>query len=243
VTLVQTLLLLAAIFPLLIYSDYQAKRKANNDPDIDFDLNTRNSSFLLSFTPFIALFYTEHFWLTLLYLVPLYLYFGILMFIANKKNWCPFFKFDIALYGSSGLIVTIIAYFIWFHEGLLSSPQTGVELTINKDTTLTVWPFYVFAFLFVSAFFTHQLLPKKQRSESNVAFIVLVIQAISYPILALFTEYYWWSMLAGLVAYIISMPILLRPLTGSSRGGIGFVLSYIYMMAATGSILVYAFLF
>jgi len=242
-TLYQTLLLLSVIFPLLIYSDYREKNKADLDPNIEFDLNTRNSNFLISFTPFIALFYTENFWLTLLHLIPLYLYFAILMFIANKKDWCPFFKADISIYGSSGLVVTIIAYFIWFHEGVLSTPDTEAKLIETKETAPVFWPFYVFVTLFVSAFFANTFQPKKNRSESNTAFIVLTIQAIGYPILALFTDYYWWSMLVGLIAYAVSILILLRPLPDSSRGGIGFVLSYIYMMIATGSILVYAFLF
>ncbi len=242
-TLYQTLLLLAAIFPLLIYSDYKEKHKADTDPDIEFDLNSRSSGFVLSFAPFLALFYTEHFWITLIYLIPLYLYFGLLMYIANKKQWCPFFVTDIAVYGSSGLMVTVIAYFIWFHEGVLSPQETEMVTVETKNMASVVWPFYVMTGLFIVGFLINRLAPKKNRSEANSAFMMVAIQAISYPILALFTDYYWWTMLAGLVAYAVALPIILRALPDSSRGGIGFVLGYIYMMAATGSILLYAFLF
>ncbi len=242
-TLYQTLLLLSAIFPLLIYTDYREKRKADSDQDSEFDLNSRNSGFVLSFAPFLALFYTEHFWITLLYLIPLYLYFGLLMYIANKKQWCPFFVTDIAIYGSSGLMVTIIGYFIWFHEGVLSPSETTVVSVANEKAVIVVWPFYVMAGLFIAGFIVNKLASKKNRSEANAAFKILALQAIGYPVLPLFTDYYWWTMLAGLVAYVIALPIILRVLTDSSRGGIGFVLGYIYMMAATGSILLYAFLF
>lgn len=247
-TITITLALIAAIFPLFIYADYKKKYLADNNPDIDFDYNDRSVTFILSFTPFAALFYADHFWLSLLYMVPLYAYFGSIMYVATKKSWCKFMTHDMYLYPSSGLIVTIICYFIWFHGGILSPDDTN---TINGNTVSaakeisspSVWPYYIFGALAASILITILYVRLKLDSKSSTAANLLLPTAIIFPLLPLFIDSYWWGMLATFVSVLIMMPLATDQLPVSSRGGIGFVVGYIYMMAATLSILLYAILF
>ena len=241
-----TLALIAAIFPLFIYADYRKKYLADNNPDIDFDYNDRSTTFILSFTPFAALFYADHIWLSLLYMVPLYAYFGIIMYIATRKSWCKYMTHDMYLYPSSGLIVTIICYFIWFHGGVLSPDDASAvgktALASKEISPPSVWPYYVFGGLSGSILITILYTRLKRESKSSSANLLLPT-AIIFPLLPLFIDSYWWGMLATLISMLIMMPLATDQLPVSSRGGVGFVIGYIYMMAATLSILLYAILF
>ncbi len=242
-----TLLVIVAIFPLIIYTDFRLKRTADNSPNIEFDYNERSSVFIIAFTPFIALFYNENFWTVFLYFIPLYAYFSILMYIANKKSWCPFSKVDIYLYMSSGLITTVLAYYIWFHEGLLTTQTvTTNSQTINaliKETDSSVWPYYVFGLLLGSILLSALLekLSKSDKPDSSGSLLTFAV--IIFPLLPLFIESYWWGMLAGLGSLLLVMPLVGSLLPGSVRGGMSFVLSYIFMMTVTLSIIIYAILF
>lgn len=243
-----TLLVLVVIFPLFILADFKLKRTADRNPEIEFDYNERSTIFILSFTPFIALFYDEYFWKVILLLIPLYAYFGIFMYISNKKSWCPFRKVDLYLYASSGLITTILAYYIWFHDGLLVSKTTSTisATTASKlveNSPPSVWPYYVFGLLLTSILIS-TIYEKYSRSDKpGSSSTLLTFAVIIFPLLPLFVQSYWWGMLAGLSSLLVVTPLVSSLLPGSIRGGMSFVLSYIFMMTATLSIILYAILF
>jgi len=243
-----TLFVLTVIFPLFIYADFKLKRVADNNPDIDFDYNERSTIFIISFTPFIALFYSEQFWKVLLYLIPLYAYFSIFMYISNKNSWCPFRKDDLYLYTSSGLITTILAYYIWFHDGLLvtktintASVKAANNLVVNSSPS--VWPYYVFGLLLGFILLSALLETFSKSNKPGSSSTLLTFAVIIFPLLPLFIESYWWGMLAGLSSLLVMTPLVSSLLPGDVRGGMSFVLSYIFMMTSMLSIILYAILF
>ncbi|VAW82189.1 hypothetical protein MNBD_GAMMA12-1026 [hydrothermal vent metagenome] len=241
------LTLIAASFPLFIYADFRQKRTADNDPDIEFDYNARTTSFVMMFTPFAALFYAEQFWITLFYMAPLYVYFWILMYIANKKSWCPFSKADVFI-SSSGLTTTIIAYYIWFHEGILvtnsnQSASSSVASDIASNTGPAIWPYYAFAILLSTIFISTLYEKYSANKKPGLSSSLITPAAVVLPLLPLFIEYYWWGMLVSIASFIIILPTVsaLRPI--SVRGGMSFIMMYIHMMAVTLSVILYAILF
>jgi len=244
-TIYSALLLIAAIFPLFIYIDFRNKRAADNNPDIEFDYNGRGTTFVMMFSPFVTLFYTDFFWTALLYMVPLYVYFSVLMVIANKKSWCPFSKADLFI-ASSGLTTTVLAYYIWFHKGILV-PQTTALTTSSSHSSNnadpSIWPYYVFGILLATILISALYEKNSNSKKSGLASSLLAPVAVIFPLLPLFIESYWWGMLASLMSLILVMPIISKLLPISTRGGMSFVVSYIYMMAATLSIILYAILF
>ncbi len=241
------LILIAASFPVFIYADFRQKRAADNDPKIEFDYNARTTSFVMTFTPFAALFYADQFWTTLLYMGPLYVYFWIFMYIANKKSWCPFNKGDV-LISSSGLTTTIIAYYIWFHEGILvtkpgQTVTTSVTGDIISNTNSASWPYFAF-FILLSTIFISTLYEKHSHNKKHgLSSRLITPAAVILPLLPLFIEYYWWGMLVSTASFIIILPAVSALRSISVRGGMSFIMMYIYLMAATLSVILYAILF
>ena len=242
-TLYMTLLLAAALFPLLAYSDYKQKIKADNNPDIEFDYNHRATTLLMTFIPFSILFYTENFWINFLWLAPLYGYFWIIIYFTNKKPWSPFTAHDITLYGSSGFTGTILAYFIWFHKGSLAVDSTITATSKSANISSSVWPYYVFASIVILMLLASYAGRKLKEKYSRAYELPLLLATLSFPILPLFIYHYWWGVLASIITYLILLNIAMQCMSDSARGGVGFAFSYIYMMALTLSIIIYAIWF
>lgn len=233
------LLTMALVFPLLIYSDTKARLKAEQAPDAFYDLNKRSTISVILFTPFAALFYTENFWSNLLYFIPLYLYFWLLMYLANKKNWFPSFSSEVPMYGAMGFFITVIGYFIGFHEGIMVDEPVSGELE-NPDPA--VWPYYAFAVIGIVTLII-ALIEALRGQKIQSSALMVFIMAVVYPLLPLFTATYWWGLLGGFLVFSLLMPISLSRLPGDVKGGIGFFMGYSFMMATSLSILLYAFLF
>ena len=245
VTIYTTLLLIAAIFPLSLYSDYRKKKIADNDPEIEYDHNDNSRKFIIVFTPFCVLFFTEQFWLHLLYLVPLYAYFIGLTYFASKKGWALYMKHEISMHASSGVMMTILAYFIWFHEGILT-PETSTATTPTDMATFplvhTLWPYYAFAGLIV-AIIIASLYEHFRKINTSISGKLFVVMAFANPLLPLFTHYFWWGQLAGAVVFIAVLSYMTSRAKLNVQGGMQFFMGYVYMMVLTLSVIIYAFLF
>lgn len=235
----QALLLIAALFPLFIFVDYKSQIKAASELSGDFDVNERLSTAGLAFSPFVLLFYTDDIWVNSLYLIPLYAFFSLLMYIANKNAWCAFFTSDIYINAGSGIMVMFICYFIFFHEGVFN--EARIEASI-EDTSYPVWPYYL-AVITAGVGVSVVLLRKFLKLKPGVFSFVLVIMSIVFPLLPLFIQSYWWGMFASMIAMFIFAPVMLAGMDETARGGVGFVFAYLFMMVSMLSLLLYAFLF
>ena len=243
-TIFTTLVLFTAVFPLFIFFDHLKKKVVDRNPEMEFDYNDRPSQIILTFTPLSILFFTENFWINLAYLIPLYVYFQLLMTIANKKHCAIYLKTDIPMYANGGVVVTVIAYFIWFHEGVLA-PEATVAQAVTKTSVVeeqSKWPYYVFASLFVLAIGS-SIIERLKRIEPKGSGKVLVLMTFCNPILPLFTHFFWWGQLLSFVVFATVMSDVSKRSEISVRGGMGFALGYFYMMTLTLSIILYAILF
>jgi len=250
----ELLLLIAATFPLLILIDYRSKRETDKNPDIEFDLNSRMTISGLTFIPFSLLFYTENFWMNFLYFLPLYTYFYVWMMVANKKAWCPYSFSDLKVFGVSGFIGTVIAYYLFFHEGVLDSSapvESANELGVNEQSAndpairerdYAEWPYYTALALVVMTLLIVGL-ERAFRKEPNVSSLMLLVLAVALPVLPLFIEHYWWGLLVAVILTGVCVPLVLKVLDDTEQGAIMFVVGYFFMMACFASILLYAFLF
>lgn len=245
----ELLLLIAGIFPLLIFIDYRAKRKADNTPEIEFDLNSRMTISGLTFVPFVLLFYTENFWDNFLYFIPLYAYFYVWMMIASHKSWCPYTFTDLKIFGLSGFIGTIIAYYLFFHEGVLDDPLNAESVNAQRESEQGMseriysdWPYYTALGLAVMTLLTLSL-ERLFKKNPDVSSLMLFLLAIALPSLSLFIEHYWWGLMGAVLILGTFIPLVLNAFDDTARGAIVFVVGYFFMMACVASILLYAFLF
>ena len=233
----------AALYPLTIYADYKEKQKLDADPEKEYDYNGQLSTMALLFIPYAVLFYTEQFWANLLLYIPLYIYcFGMLFYVYKKGYFAipPM----IAAYASPGqFMLVIIAYYLFFDEGVLSDTQTLSATTEEaiKQTEYAMWPYVTFVTIWLTTI-ASCLLERKERITPNIPGALIFLSIATLPTLPLFTHIYWWGLLASLVGFLTILFAMFgkRSDTGAGAGSAFF---YFYMMTTMGSIILYAFLF
>jgi len=248
------IIILAFLAPLLMFQDKQARIKAESEPDGNYDPNGQVSSVIVGFAPFTLLFYTESFWLHTLYFIPLYLYFWVALVLISKERWFSGEATSVFFHGLGGFVLTVLGYYLFFHDGVLVEPEHVVTDTAEAVMTVTdlqgtlvqsgdaEWPFLIFASLVLGTLVVRgsEFLLKREPGLSSM---LALASAIVLPILPLFTSNYWGGIISGFIALLVLLLSLFSGEKASSRAGVGFIYFYIYMMSFILSLIIYAFLF
>ncbi len=236
--------LIALVLPAAMFFDYRLQKKAEANPLATYKINQRLSYTLMLLAPYAILFFSDNFWINILYLVPLFLYAALLAQLAYKKGWSPVGPAMVFVTFPGSVGVTVIIYYIFFHEGVLSPDVTQLANTgiANKEHTISLWPFYIYGLLLFTQL-VYGLIERKKGAETNKSVDFLFIQVLAFNILPLFTQHYWWLMLAGVIMFFAIVQSVANRMKLSSRVGMRFVLIFFYMMAATASIVLYTILF
>ncbi len=231
------LIVAAVLIPIFIGIDFVIKRmsKKNQEDEVNVDEHSLPDTFVY-FLPFAALYYSEPFWLNLGMLAGVAVYGGLLLLIANRNNHLGG-QIEMFVFRAMGsLIVTILGYYIFIHEGVLSDEAAVQEATTSSDSWLSYWPYAVYALVIIP-------LLSKPADENADATPKLIVAIIAFNTLPLFTDYFWWALLAGVIVFLSVSKVVIDRMDVTVKGGASFFLSYIYMMAAMASIIVYAVLF
>ena len=255
-----------AIYALLltIITILEGRQTPQGDPPMK---NAKTSEFFILICPYIALFYSDHFWNHLLFTVPLLIYGVVLTRIANLRGSLAY-HFDALISLMVGsFLLAIILYFLFFHDGALSDSEVSTVAPAehsNSDEPAESWlpsflqpivtylPYLVFVGLGVHAVYVRMQRKRLTASMENVpneglripyGHISLVITVPLLTLLPLLTGYYWWMLLAGIILYFQIMSNRIPQMEVSLRGGIGMVSVYLFMGMVMLSIILYAVLF
>lgn len=188
-----------------------------------------------AFSPFIALAYTDHFWTSLLWTLPVILAVTATQRVFYRKGWLDTPSELVVLAPGSYLLV-IIAYFMFFHEGLVES--SPVEPETAGTGAPSSWSIYWLSALYVTCFLL-AIVPKK--ADSTFLSLVFLIPAIT--ILPFFTGHYFWFMLLGFLLLLVSVHRGIKHMEAGSVGALSAIGGYFYLLAAFASIVVYAILY
>jgi len=234
------LIIFAALFPFIVRLDYKEKQKADADPDKSYDYNRQLLSMVLVFMPYSLLFYTDDFWNNILLYIPLYLYCLGFLYFTYCKKWFEVPP-GLAAFNSLGqFLLVVIAYYLFFHDGVFSEPEVVPELThrlVNNDEVW--WPYGVFAGIWLASV-VFVFLARLGRFYQDASMLLIWAALFGLPLLPFFMTSYWGGMLAGLVGVISLLYICSRH---EGFGSASFALLYFYILTAFGSMTVYAFLY
>ncbi|WP_346838556.1 hypothetical protein [Microbulbifer sp. SAOS-129_SWC] len=193
---------------------------------------------LVLLAPFLSLFYTEHFWTSLILTLPVILVSYLTQRICYQMGRLDTSPEVLALTPGSYLI-SILVYFLLFHHGVLSESQ----VTVSADTSETFsshqrgtgfWAYLTYFSVFCVT------MTRKSNDGISLSTLALVL---AVTILPFFTGHYWYAMLAGLGMLLIALQRAFRVMEAGSSGGLSFMSGYLYLMAAFASMLMYAILF
>jgi hypothetical protein len=233
-TILHLTLILAAIYPLLLFWDYRTAR----NPETGEYKAQRISESLTLFAPFALLYYHEAFWHNLMfYFIPLYIYFLLLALVMQKK-----FKlasaFDMLLVVSGGsFMLSMIGYYIFFHQGAFAPAPEVVETIEQTQTGLWIWwPLAAAILAAVSIVILLKIISEKMHAVLlfSLAFVLLV--------LPFFSHHPYWAMLLSTVLFFYTAFAAAKQ-SGSSGSGAYAALFFFYMLAQFFALMVYAFLF
>ncbi|MCX2800276.1 hypothetical protein OQJ68_00580 [Microbulbifer thermotolerans] len=221
---------------LAIIDCYIAKKKRKITENSD--LRSDRLSDLVVLTPFLALLYTENFWLNLVCTLPIILTSFLAQTFFYRKGWLASPPEFLTLSPGSYLLA-VVGYFIFFHQGFLGDSNMDSALTTAGESKspyswLNLWPYaaYLVFFLFATT-----------RKSTNGIYLSILIMVLAVNILPFFTGYYWWSMLAGFCILAVTVRRAMDVLEPGSGGAVSFVGGYFYLITAFGSILAYAILY
>lgn len=227
------LLITAIGSTLLLLLDCRSSIKESPAAGATTGSNDRLSDLAL-LSPFIALFYTDTFWTSLLFTVPLILVVLTMQSICYRKGWLSTPPEPLAL-APGVYLLAILGYFMFFHEGL-AGPNAGSENIVERDrpSWIDYWPYaaYLITFTFTAT----------RRSTDGICLSILFL-ALANCILPFFTDHYWWAMLAGFVMLMLVLNRGLRHLGQDEGGALSMIGGYFYMLTAFGSVIVYAILY
>lgn len=231
-------LYLAVIFVIVsILIDCINTRRSKLLTEYVYDENNRLGDILLMFLPFMALFYASEFWMALLYLVPVIMFGGFLQWVMYRFRYLNNGPTMVYFMGPGSCLLAILGYFLFFHHGWLSTGGEDIPALNHSQSEvswLSFWPYAIYTVIFFSAL-TNVNKPNSESTENLV-----VIMLLSFNILPLFTNFYWWALSIGAASFFFFITFLMKRMEGSSRGAMGMVASYFYMMAAVGSVMAYA---
>ena len=174
---------------------------------------------------------------------------GFVQWWLSLKSICFFSKESWIVHSSGSLVLLIVLYFLFYHEGVLTEDtlvKSSVDNIVLSENSIaenqSMWPYITYAILilvYFSAYVLQGLRPKAKELLSLFNFIMAVV----FPLLAMFTAYFWWLLLISSIVNIVLMQLTTSGQEESVKGGFGFVAVYFMMMSVMGSIMIYAFLF
>lgn len=230
--------ILTAIACLLVLVDcYALRGKATGAEEVSHR-NERLSD-LVFLAPFAALFYTEYFWTSLIFTLPIILAVIATQWACHRKRWIDR-PSELILLVPGSYLLTLIVYFIFFHDGFLAESNPTPEVIADRTaessafTWLGFWPYAIYAFGF--------LLAITRKSTDGICLSALLL-ILAITILPFFTGHYWWSMLAGFGLLLFTGHRAFSILESGSAGAFSLVSGLFYMISAFGSVLAYAFLY
>ncbi len=138
-------------------------------------------------------------------------------------------------------LLTIIAYFIFFHEGIFTASAPAVDSTLSQDPEspeatgwLYYWPYLVILGCFIPTMITN---------NDSIFSVSLLLLILAITIMPFFTGYYWSTMGGGFLLLLVAVNRMFKVLKSDEAGGASFISSFFYMMAAFFSIVIYAVFF
>ncbi|MCW8128695.1 hypothetical protein [Microbulbifer halophilus] len=160
---------------------------------------------LIFFTPFIALYYHDEFWINLPFTLPLILITVATQGFAYKKGWLKASPEEWTMIPGPYLLA-IVGYFMFFREGILTTPSpssTAPEISVEMETSgwVSFWPYITGLSIF--------LFTITRKSTDGITLSLLLFTLI-ITILPFFTDHYWWAMGAGLVLFLIAVQRMFR---------------------------------
>lgn len=221
-TLIYLIIILAVVYPFLLFWDFKTMR----DPETgDYKSHFLSDSLAL-FAPFAALLYHENYWQVLLfYFVPLHLYFVGLAWLLKRK-FVEFPSFEmISTVASGSFILSIIAYYLFFHQGAMAEAPKEVVQTIDHPW----WIWWPFAGIVLSAWITALI-----NSEKLIWALGMVLLILPY-----FSHHPLWAMLSTVVAMFWCCFSMAQKQGNSAY--VAFLM--FYLLAQVGSLIVYAIFF
>ena len=224
-----------------ILGDYQQKIKSERDPNIELDPNNNFAGTVVMFTPFVALFYSDQFYLALLLMSALVLYGYVLVTLAKHYGLIGYGSEIIRTVGPGSIMLSVIGYYLFFHSGSLSNEITVQP--VKQDLALNFWPLYVYGGLILLAAIMKWAANKSEKIvELNEMAVIVAIVILN--ILPFFTHFYWWAMLISFIVFIIIFITLMGVHKDPSvKGAFGFVVGYVFMLISGVNIAVYAIFF
>jgi hypothetical protein len=227
-TILHLILIMALAYPLLLILDCRALAKADKD-------SQRASDSLTLVTPVALLYYHEAFWHNLIfYFIPLYLYFLLLAWIAQKKFRLESAVVMLLVLMGGSFVLSTIGYFMFFHEGSLAAEKEVVETVVETPTSLWVW--WPIAAGVVLAIIATTIFKFRKNTEALLIPIALVFLTLPF-----FSHHPYWAMLLNTVLFLYSMGVAAEK-SGSGAGAYS-AFFFFYLLAQFGALIVYAVLF
>jgi hypothetical protein len=187
--------------------------------------------------PFALLFYHQDFWHNLVYyFVPLYCYFIVLVWLMRKRYIFSSILSMVLINANGGFLLTIISYYIFFHQGVLAPEVEATKIAEQNEMGLWIWwPIGVA----VLAFFLNMILQAGMGEKGEALLFPL---ALVFLVLPFFSHHPYWAMLLNTVLFFNFC--LFTAKQGDSTGaGAYSALFFFYMMAQMAALIVYAIFF
>ncbi|BFM10667.1 hypothetical protein R50072_08200 [Simiduia litorea] len=210
-------------------------RLDNKEPAIDA---------VLMLSPFLVFFYPQAFWLNFSGFMALWALGCCAVYGLNRFGFLDHSLELQKLMGPGIALLVGIGYLIFLHQGPLASTveSSVTELTtadaplLERVVTLfPAWLWWAYG-LFISV----SVLMARHKDGTMLAALLLLL---GLAILPFYTGYYWWSLGAGVIVFLLALKPLLYAMDETSKGGIAFVLVFLAQMIFVGSIVVYAIFF
>ena len=216
-------LILSIVYPLLYLRDIRIRSK----PDVDVKQSPLTSDSVVLFAPFITLFYHDNFWPALLYyFLPFFGYCAVVTFAIQRWKKVDAQLQMIAIHGVGSVILTLVAYYLFFHEGTLADEPVATQSDTHTSHWWQWWPFVV---VVLTAWLTVKL-----NSEKWIWFL-----GIAFLVLPFFSHHPLWLML------LTSLAFLQVTFSLAQKQGSGAYVAFFmfYMMAQVATLILYAVLF
>lgn len=232
-TILYLTLILGAIYPFLLCWDVRTAR----NPETGEYQSQRISDTFTVLAPFALLYYHEYFWHNLIfYFIPLYVYFLLLAWIAQKKFQLAS-AFEMLLVVSAGsFMLNIIGYYIFFHQGALA-PEPEVAQNIEQPQK-GLWVWWPILAAVLSTLTIVVLLKKLGEKVATLLFPLALVLLI----LPFFSHHPYWTMIVGTGLFFYSAATAAGQ-NGTTGAGAYSALFFIYVMAQFFALIVYALLF
>lgn len=232
-TILYLTLILAAIYPFLLFWDIRTAR----DPETGEYKSQRIIDSFAMFAPFALLYYHDAFWHNLIfYFIPLYLYFLLLAWIAQKKFQLMSAFAMLSVVSGGSFMLSIIGYYIFFHQGTLA-PEPEVVKTIEQNQK-GLWVWWPILAAILSALIVVALLKTMGEKMATLLFPLAGVLLI----LPFFSHHPYWSMILGTGLFFYSAMVAAGQ-NGTTGAGAYSALFFIYLMAQFFALIVYALLF